>query len=295
MVQRVPDDCLRELLELGTLNRMLEVYRREIGQVAIDSYRPFRSAYFHSVVISHLVKGQSLEFAEAAQVCESAVVLNNAATSARLFGGSTMETPSLLLFLNIDAAHTGQPLMPILGGNEAVQNQKLWQDADLACMDYAMAAGHQIANLKLRAVQGFLARHIEAKCLIRPIYYYMYKRYADTQSTELPVVDEGMQFQIYSTVLEVMERSYGRVLPLPYVMYTTLFAIAWTNEQIINGIVKTGGLPTDVCLSVRFEPPGENIPANDAALLPKPLGAKDLLEIIDWDFAAVIGRLLAHR
>ncbi|KAJ2817427.1 hypothetical protein FBU31_006233 [Coemansia sp. 'formosensis'] len=126
----------------------------------------------------------------------------------------------------------------------------------------------------------------------------MFEQFADSGRTELPVIDEALQFQIYSTVREVMTKVYGSSLPLPpsYVMYTTLFAIIETNEKIVQGIAEEGGTSSDICTTVFSGSSSErDIDNNSCASLSEPMWSKEMLELLDWDLAAAIGYLLAHR
>ncbi|KAJ2719256.1 hypothetical protein GGI07_005325 [Coemansia sp. Benny D115] len=297
-VRRIPSECLQELIELGTLDRMLVVFTRDIGRLSIENYQPFRSLYFHSVVLYHLGKTRAVDAAEASRVCESAVILNNATAPSKQASNATADTPNLLAFLRTGVSSRGRLIMPVSGADEATERTTAWANVDLARMNYSMVAGHQVAHLEEPAVKYILARHIEKRCLIRPVYHYMYRQFLETKHTDIQVVEDSLQFQIYSTVLEVMEQSYGARLPLSYVMYTTLFAIAETNELIINGIIKSGNSPADVCISVLdgigSEDAYSSAATGDLALM-DPLCSKDLLGFLDWDFAAVIGHLLAHR
>ncbi|KAJ2742915.1 hypothetical protein GGI20_004135 [Coemansia sp. BCRC 34301] len=95
MVQRIPKLCLKELIDLGSLDRALVVYTRELGRLSIDCYRPFRSLYFYSIVLFHLSKDHLVDFEDAARVCDAAVVLNNASSPVTPFTGVPIDVPSL--------------------------------------------------------------------------------------------------------------------------------------------------------------------------------------------------------
>ncbi|KAJ1720750.1 hypothetical protein LPJ53_004655 [Coemansia erecta] len=279
-VQQIPQSTIQELVELGTLDRLLSVYSRDIGRMSIDSFRPFRSAYFYSVVMYHLGKEKAPGIADAVKVCDAAVVLNNATAPKVPAAAETLLTPSLLAFLEQGVQKNGGRLiMP----SDGLEGRDAWREADQARMGYAMAVGHQVANLDEPAVQRILQRHIDRRCIIRPVYHYHFQSYIKANATALPVEDAGLQFQIYSTVAELLERAYTAMPPLSYVMFTTLFAIAVTNEKIVESIPAG-----DTLLSV-FNQPVEDDDGNG------PMNDKEQICILDWDFAAVLGYLLAHR
>ncbi|KAJ1837058.1 hypothetical protein LPJ73_007521 [Coemansia sp. RSA 2703] len=279
-VQQIPHSTVQELLELGTLDRLLSVYSRDIGRISIDSFCPFRSAYFYSVVMYHLGKEKTPNISDAVKVCDAAVVLNNAIAPKVPAAAESLLTPSLLAFLEQGVQKNGGRLiMP----SDGLEGRDAWREADQARMGYAMAVGHQVANLDEPAVHRFLQRHIDKRCIIKPVYNHHFQTYIKTNATSLPVEDAGLQFQIYSTVVELLERAYTVMPPLSYVMFTTLFAIAVTNEKIVDGIPAG-----DIVLSV-FNQPVEDGDGNG------PMNDKEQLCILDWDFAAVLGYMLAHR
>ncbi|KAI9500759.1 hypothetical protein GGI25_003952 [Coemansia spiralis] len=301
-VQQIPGECLKELIELGSLDRILLVYTRELGRMSIDNFRPFRSMYFYSVIIYHLGKHCAMDFDEVVNVCESAVVLNNATAPVKSKSGTLLLTPSLLSFLDLGVELTGNLAMPMADG-KALASRSSWKDINLARMKYAMIAGHLIANLEEPAVQHCFSQHVSQRCIIRPIYNYMFQQFIATQKTSLPVVSDGLQFQIYNTVQEVMEKVYGPNPPLSYVMYTVLFAIAETNEMIVQSVLSAGVSVSDIRTTVYSEPvDGDGDDASSLAstvenkrLSEPPLSERELIALIDWDFAAVIGYILAQR
>ncbi|KAJ2888513.1 hypothetical protein IWW38_004922 [Coemansia aciculifera] len=164
-------------------------------------------------------------------------------------------------------------------------------------MAYALTAGRMVANLEEPAVLNCLARHISRKCVIRPVFSYMFEQFIDLGHTELPVIDDALQFQIYSTVHEVMTKVHGPDLELPYVMFTTLFAIIETNEKIVQGIAEAGGTVGDICTTVydRSDSDNDSDKSRSETSLSEPMLGKEVLGLLDWDFAAAIGYLLAHR
>ncbi|KAJ2458892.1 hypothetical protein GGF42_001796 [Coemansia sp. RSA 2424] len=299
MVQRIPEPCLKELIDLGSLDRALVAYTRELGRLSIDCYRPFRSLYFYGVVLFHLGKHGSIEFEDAAKVCDAAVVLNNASSPITPFTGAPIDVPSLRSFLGLGVDLSGNLAMSLTDG--IARSRKMWRGISLARMSYALVSGRLVANLEEPAVLSCLARQIDQKCVIRPVFSYMFEQFIDSGRTELPVVDEALQFQIYSTVREVMGKVHGPDLPLSYVMYTTLFAIIETNEKIVQGIAEAGGTASDIRTTVygssdsdsdRSSTNGSN---NSRASMLDLMSGKELLELLDWDLAAAIGYLLAHR
>ncbi|KAJ2861028.1 hypothetical protein GGH94_005161 [Coemansia aciculifera] len=298
MVQRIPEPCLRELVDLGSLDRTLVVYTRELGRLAIDNYRPFKSLYFYGVVLFHLGKHRPIDFHDAARVCDAAVTLNNASSPITPFTGNSIDVPSLYSFLGLGVDLSGNLAMSVTDG--VARARTSWNAINLARMAYALPAGRLVANLEEPAVLNCLAHHINRRCVIRPVFNYMFEQFTDSGRTELPVVDEALQFQIYSTVREVMTKVYGTSQPLPlsYVMYTTLFAIIETNEKVVRGIAEAGGTPSDICTTVFSGSSGDrdSIDNTDSSTnLSDPMRGKEMLELLDWDLAAAIGYLLAHR
>ncbi|KAJ2823846.1 hypothetical protein GGI24_003569 [Coemansia furcata] len=296
MVQRIPESCLRELIDLGSLDRALIVYTRELGRLAIDNYRPFKSLYFYGVVMFHLCKHRPMDFQDAARVCDAAVTLNNASSPITPFTGTPIDVPSLCSFLGLGIDPSGNLAMSLTDG--VTRERTSWKAFNLARMAYALPTGRLVANLEEPAVLNCLAHHINYRCVIRPVFSYMFEQFADSGRTELPVIDEALQFQIYSTVREVMTKVYGSSLPLPpsYVMYTTLFAIIETNEKIVQGIAEAGGTSSDICTTVFSGNSSErDIDSNSFTSLSEPMWSKEMLELLDWDLAAAIGYLLAHR
>ncbi|KAJ2486681.1 hypothetical protein IWW37_005528 [Coemansia sp. RSA 2050] len=292
MVQHIPEPCLRELIDLGTLDRALVAYTRELGRLAIDNYRPFKSLYFHGVVTLHLSKHRSVDFKDVVRVCDAAVTLNNASSPLSPFAGALIDVPSLGSFLGLCVDLSGSLALSATDG--VARSSASWKAVNLARMAYALPTGGLVANLEEPAVLSCLARHINSRCVIRPVFSYMFEQFISSGHTELPVIDEALQFQIYSTVREVMATVYGASLPLPpsYVMYTTLFAIIETNERIVQGIAEAGGTPNDIRTTV-FCSSESSIEGSTS--LPEPMWGKELLELLDWDLAAAIGYLLAHR
>ncbi|KAJ2002712.1 hypothetical protein GGI04_003222 [Coemansia thaxteri] len=298
MVQRIPEPCLRELVDLGSLDRALVIYTRELGRLSIDSYQPFRSLYFYSVVMFHLGKSHPIDFKEAAAVCSAAVVLNNASSPITPYNGASSDVPGLLAFLGLGIDFSGSLTMSVTEGVALARST--WRSINQTCMAYALTAGRMVAHLDEPAVLGALDRHIARRCVIRPVYSYMFQSFYETGYTDLPVLDNGLQFQIYSTVREVMTKVHGPNLPLPYVMFTTFFAIIETNEKIVVGIAKAGGTAADICSTVYSNQDaatedGGAANADSNARLSEPLSGKELLGLLDWDLAAAIGYLLAHR
>ncbi|KAJ2360658.1 hypothetical protein H4S01_005634 [Coemansia sp. RSA 2610] len=293
-VQQIPQPCLRELLELGALDRVLITYSRDIGCLAIDSFRPFRSLYFYGIVMYHLGKQRAVDFDEAANICEAAVVLNNATapTSAQ---PRSRDPPSLLSFLDINVELNGNLTMPRADG--AALHRSSWCDLNQTRMDYAMTAGRLVANLDEPAVRRCLEEHVAQRCIIRPVFDYMFFQFVDEQHTELPVRSESMQFQIYSTVREVMHRAYKGDMPVSYVMYTTLFAIAETNDKIAAAVFsqdKHAMLRSTIVSGYEDDDATVSSAHGDSGL-DDPMSLRELLCLLDWDFAAVLGYLLAHR
>ncbi|KAJ2097575.1 hypothetical protein GGI09_003757 [Coemansia sp. S100] len=298
MVQRIPEPCLRELVDLGSLDRTLVVYTRELGRLAIDNYQPFKSLYFYGVILFHLGKHRPIDFHDAARVCDAAVTLNNASSPITPFTGTMVDVPSLCSFLGLGVDLSGNLAMSVTDG--VARARTSWNAINLAHMAYALPAGRMVANLEEPAVLNCLARHINRRCVIRPVFSYMFEQFTDSGHTELPVIDEALQFQIYSTVREVMTKVYGtsQSLPQSYVMYTTLFAIIETNEKIVRGIAEAGGASSDICTTVfsdstRDSDNTSNIDSGTS--LSEPMRSKEMLELLDWDLAAAIGYLLAHR
>ncbi|KAJ1801270.1 hypothetical protein LPJ59_000419 [Coemansia sp. RSA 2399] len=296
-VQRIPEVCLRELAELGSLDRIMFVYTRDLGRLAVDNYRPFRSMYFHSIIVYHI--GKQHGFEEVAKVCESAVILNNVATPIKPMEGASIATPNLLSFLDLGVARSGNLSEPEHNGNSH-ERKDSWEVVSRTRMEYAMPIGQLIANVEDPAVLQLLSQHISQCCVIRPVYNYMYQHYMTTRSTNLPVINNDLQFQIYSTTREVMQVFHGPDPYLSYVMYTTLFAIVETNEIIAREVLKAGGSVSDIRPTVYGE--GEDGADSDSdedapggAKLSEPLTDKELISLLDWDLAAVIGYVLAHR
>ncbi|KAJ2807289.1 hypothetical protein H4S07_003619, partial [Coemansia furcata] len=272
MVQRIPESCLRELIDLGSLDRALIVYTRELGRLAIDNYRPFKSLYFYGVVMFHLCKHRPMDFQDAARVCDAAVTLNNASSPITPFTGTPIDVPSLCSFLGLGIDPSGNLAMSLTDG--VTRERTSWKAFNLARMAYALPTGRLVANLEEPAVLNCLAHHINYRCVIRPVFSYMFEQFADSGRTELPVIDEALQFQIYSTVREVMTKVYGSSLPLPpsYVMYTTLFAIIETNEKIVQGIAEAGGTSSDICTTIFSGNSSErDIDNNSCASLSEPM------------------------
>ncbi|KAJ2706501.1 hypothetical protein FB645_001508 [Coemansia sp. IMI 203386] len=289
-VQAIPLDCLQELIELGTLDRIMLSYARDIGKLAIDSYRPFRSAYFYAIVIYHLSKTRTMDLAEISKICEAAVILNNVSSPMVSKKDSQNDISNLLLFLEQGVMFDkGSAMRNIDNNKEILQSRAVWANKDMEVLNYAMDVGHQVAYLDQPVVKSLLAKFADKKCIIRPIYHFQYSQFIDSRSTSLPVLDESLQFQIYSTVLELMQRSYGSQLPLSYTMFTTLFAIVETNELIVSQIIKskyTGSINLTVFNDI-----------SDDALssIDNPVDEREQMSLLDWDFAAVIGYILAHR
>ncbi|KAJ2228764.1 hypothetical protein EV180_001833 [Coemansia sp. RSA 518] len=292
-VQHIPHTCLHELVELGALDRILVSYSRDVGRLSIDSFRPFRTLYFYGIVMYHLGKQRSASFDEAAKVCDAVVVLNNA-TAPTKAQDTKCNSSSLLSFLNLKVERDGNLTMP--RADSDALSRSSWRDLHQARMNYAMAAGHLVAHLEEPAVIGCLHEHVAQRCIIRPVFAYMYRQFAETQQTELPVWNAALQFQIYSTVQEVMYRVYGGDMPASYLMYTTLFAIAETNNMIAHAVFaqdETAQLCSTI-LAADYDKLTVS-EARDDIGFDDPLGVRELLCLLDWDFAAVLGYMLAHR
>ncbi|KAJ1643516.1 hypothetical protein LPJ64_004714 [Coemansia asiatica] len=266
-VQKIPLDCLQELIELGTLDRIMLCYTRDVGKLAIDSYRPFRSAYFYAIVIYHLSKTRTMHVDEISKICEAAVILNNVSSPMiSKKDSSQKDISNLLLFLEQGVLFRGN-IMKDIDDKEVLKSRALWASKDMETMSYAMDVGHQVAYLDQPVVNKFIS----------------------SRSTELPVLDESLQFQIYGTVIELMQRSYKSQLHLSYVMFATLFAIVETNELIANEIIRskyTGNINITA-----FNDYSDDTLSN----IDNPIDEREQLSLLDWDFAAVIGYLLAYR
>ncbi|KAJ1664339.1 hypothetical protein IW140_004154 [Coemansia sp. RSA 1813] len=295
-VQRIPEVCLRELLELGSLDRVMLVYTKELGRLAINNYRPFRSMYFHSLVFYHT--GKHLHgFEDVAKVCESAVVLNNATVPIKSKEADFTAIPNLLSFLDLGVDSSRSPPVPVVDGDSS-RIRDSWEDISRARMEYAMPVGQLIATADDPAVLQLISQHISERCVIRPVYNYMYQRYVETRSTHLPVINNDLQFQIYSTTREVLQMYHGPNPCLTYVMYTTLFAIVETNEIIVREVVNASGSASEIRPTVYGESEDDADSDEDTVddqKLSEPLADKELLSLLDWDLAAVIGYVLAQR
>ncbi|KAJ2156077.1 hypothetical protein GGF46_005426 [Coemansia sp. RSA 552] len=289
-VQQIPRECLRELVALGSLDRMLVVYGRQVGRLSVDSFRPFRSLYLHAIVVHHLSRQRDqVDFDDIANVCDAAVVLNNATVAP-----SARDPPSLLSFLDFGIEREGNLTMP----SADQQASSSWRATVSARMSFARVAGHVVAHLPQPAVSKFLQQHIAERCIIRPVFDYMYRQFADAHHTPLPVRNETLQFQIYSTVREILHNTYGPDLPWAHLMYTTLYAIAETNERIASAVIDKD--PNAVLCSTILSTP--EVDSDECTMssvneksLEDPLPLRELLCILDWDFAAVIGNNLAYR
>ncbi|KAJ2552982.1 hypothetical protein EV175_003107 [Coemansia sp. RSA 1933] len=297
-VQQIPEACLKELAELGSLDRILFVYAREMGRLAISNYRPFRSMYFHSTIVYHV--GRHLhDFAQVTKVCESAVILNNATAPLKPKEGAPVATPNLLSFLDhgVDRPRTSLSV-PALD-DDSNERKDSWDVISRTRMEYAMPIGQLIANVEDPTVLQVLSQHIAQRCVIRPVYNYMYQQYIDTGETNLPVINNDLQFRIYSTTREAMELAHGHAPWLSYVMYTTLFAIVETNEIIVREVLNAGGSVSEIRPSVYGESEDDDESdegiSDDGLKLSEPLVDKEMISLLDWDFAAVIGYVIAHR
>ncbi|KAJ1822455.1 hypothetical protein LPJ56_000778 [Coemansia sp. RSA 2599] len=288
-VQKIPLDCLEELIELGTLDRVMMCYTRDVGKLAIDSYRPFRSAYFYAIVLYHLSKTRTMDMAEISKICEAAVVLNNVSSPVVPTRDSQKDISNLLLFLEQGVVFRSNAVKDV-DDKEVQTSRAQWASKDAETMNYAMDVGHQVAHLDQPVVKSLLAKFVDKRCIIRPIYHYQYREFISSRSTGLPVLDESLQFQIYSTVLELMQRSYKSQLPLSYVMFSTLFAIVETNELIVNQIIKSTSTGGNINVTV-FNDHTDDMLSN----VEEPVDEREQLSLLDWDFAAVIGHLLAYR
>ncbi|KAJ1726514.1 hypothetical protein LPJ61_005133, partial [Coemansia biformis] len=220
----------------------------------------------------------------------AAAVLNNATVPEGM--------PSMLSFLDRSFGAGSHLAIPVADTKSLAH--RAWQELDRKRMGYAMAAGRLVADLDAPPVRRCLEQHIRERCIIRPVFDYMYHEFIDTQHTDLSLRDESLQFQIYSTVREVMERVHGDSLPLSYVMYTTLFAIAETNDRIAHAVAEglPDGAPLDLYSTVMAAGCDDDATVSNIALDPgstEPLAARELLCLLDWDFAAALGYMLAHR
>ncbi|KAJ2616121.1 hypothetical protein H4S08_000934 [Coemansia sp. RSA 1365] len=295
-VQHIPAECIQELMELGTMDRILAVYNRNIGRLAINSFRPFRSLYFHGIVLHHLGRQDTLDFEQRQHVCEAAVMLNNAATPTK--DNAKHNPPSLLAFLNLGVESSSSLTMPIADGNVLAQTS--WDKLNRARMKYALTAGRLVASLQEPPVLHCFEQMVAQCCIIRPVFDYTFRRFMDMEQPDLLVRDDALQFQIYSTVREIMSRVYGDNPPLGYVMCTTLFAIAETNDKVASTLMRntTETTMVDLCSTIADADVDEDTIASstfsgqhaDGPLLPR-----ELLCLLDWEFAAVLGYMLAHR
>ncbi|KAJ2848261.1 hypothetical protein IWW36_003402 [Coemansia brasiliensis] len=171
-----------------------------------------------------------------------------------------------------------------------------WRDEHFMRMSYAMTAGKLVANLDEPAVLSCLNEHISQRCIIRPVFDYMFFQFIETHETELPLRSESLQFQIYSTVREVMHRVYkDGEMPLTYVMYTTLFAIAETNDKIAEAVWRQNQR-TELCSTIlSLDISDDSTISSNGSMREDPLSSRELLCLLDWEFAAVLGYMLAHR
>ncbi|KAJ2806709.1 hypothetical protein H4R20_001586 [Coemansia guatemalensis] len=295
-VQHIPAECMQELMELGTMDRILAVYARDIGRLAVNSFRPFRSLYFHGIVLHHLGRQGAVDFEQGRHVCEAAVVLNNAAAPTK--DSSKQNPPSLLAFLNLGIETGGSLTMPIADSNALARSS--WRELNRARMEYALTAGRLVAGLQEPPVLHCLEQMLAQRCIIRPVFNYTFRRFMAMEEPDLLVRDEALQFQIYSTVREIMGRVHGDNPPLCYVMCTTLFAIAETNDKVASTLMRNGlgTAKVDLCSTIVSADMDEDAIASSTfggQHPDEPLSPRELLCLLDWEFAAVLGYMLAYR
>ncbi|KAJ2077120.1 hypothetical protein H4R24_005320 [Coemansia sp. RSA 988] len=293
-VQRIPAECMQELMELGTMDRILSVYTRDIGRLAINSFRPFRSLYFHGIVLHHLGRQGTLDFDQGRNVCEAAVVLNNAAVPTK--DNAKHNPPSLLAFLNLGVETGGSLTMPIADSNRLARSS--WRELSRARMEYSLTAGRLVASMQEPPVLYCLDQMLAQRRIIRPVFNYTFCRFMAKEEPDLIVHNEALQFQIYSTVREIMSRVHGENPPLCYVMCTTLFAIAETNDKVVSTLMRnaSGVDRVDLCSTIA-DIDNEVVTSSTFSEQhsDEPLTPRELLCLLDWEFAAVLGYMLAHR
>ncbi|PIA18459.1 hypothetical protein COEREDRAFT_79911 [Coemansia reversa NRRL 1564] len=277
------------------MNRILAVYTRNIGRLAINSFRPFRSLYFHAIVLHHLERQGTLDFDQRRHVCEAAVMLNNAAALTK--DNAKYNPPSLLAFLNL-GVEAGRSLpMSIADGNTLARTS--WDKLNRARMEYALTAGRLVASLQEPPILYCFKQMLAQRCIIRPVFDYTFRRFMAMEQPDFLVRDDALQFQIYSTVREIMGRVYGENPPLGYVMCTTLFAIAETNDKVASTLMRNATETTmaDLCSTITDADVDEDTVASStfSGQHDEPLSPRELLCLLDWEFAAVLGYILAHR
>ncbi|KAJ2711621.1 hypothetical protein H4R19_003164, partial [Coemansia spiralis] len=290
-VQLIPADCLRELRALGALERILVAHERKVGRLAIDSFLPFRSLYFYATVIYHLSANDPVPIDRVAVVCAAVAELNNSIVVRG--AASHRDIPGLLAYLSPGAGSSDS-----LAASDS-QRKCEWRDVDRKRMRYSIDAGRSIADMDTPEMQQLLGQLVRQRRVIRPVFDYMYHEYARTGSTDGLVCDGALQFQVYAWVREAMEGTCANP-PLSYVVYVALFAIGEINDRVAQAVAETlpDGAPLGLRPTVAAAGGDDDVTVSGAKQHPAatgPLAPKELLCLLDWDFAATLGYLLAHR
>ncbi|KAJ2827366.1 hypothetical protein IWW50_001926 [Coemansia erecta] len=295
-VQHIPLECLCELFRTGALDRVLALSTRDIGRLAINHFPPFRSLHSYGTVMHHLYKQQDMDFDTAADMCESTIAVNNTILSTT-DPARKHDLSKLMLFLNTDVELEGRMMMQWT--DDRTLTHDLWRDVFQSNMYCAMVSGQIIAHVKDDTVHECLQRLVDERCIIRPVFLYMFRQYIDDQETEVLMRNAQEQFHIYNMAIQIMQWNYQdkQDISMWYTQYTILFVIAEINDMIAQSVFKQDET-AQLCSTVLAADINDNASEPGS---PKdicygdPLSSHELLCLLDWDFAAVIGFRLAHE
>ncbi|KAJ2768047.1 hypothetical protein IWQ57_003701, partial [Coemansia nantahalensis] len=286
-VRLIPDACLEELIALGTLQRVLVAHGRQVGRLAIKSFEPFRSLHLcASIIFLTGIRG-AVPFERAALAYEKVAGLNNLLADSGV--PTRRDLPSLLACVSTEPDD----------GDAAARRLGEWQDCNRTRMAYSLEAGRALAAMDTPEMHRLLGQLARQRRVVRPVFDYMYHEYARAGYTDVHVRDGALQFQIYAWVREAMERTCDDP-PLSYVMCVVLFTIAEINDRVAQTVARA--LPAGAALGLR--PTVAAAGGDDSATMSSArqgaaatgwLAPKELLCLLDWDFAAALGYLLAHR
>ncbi|KAI8319571.1 hypothetical protein GQ54DRAFT_32633 [Martensiomyces pterosporus] len=290
MVRRIPEKCLLELIDTGALERVRLAYTRDVGRMAIAAYVPFRSLYFYAVVIHHLKKSTFIGFQEMSHICDAAVVLHNAMPPIDPLAEVPKEAPSLLQCLALG-----------IGPLDNTYPRQLVR----VMMEGAMDIGKRVAQEFQSQSPDLIEEYKRQRCVIRPVHEFMYNEHfegANNGAGSLPVIRSDLQFEVYRCTREYIAKIYDdQPTTQLYNTFVALFAIVFINEVLADDI-HVSQSSSDPVVRLRTTINGDIIQCehdhrNDGtfAAHSRTLTSREMLCLIDWNLASVIGYLLATR
>ncbi|KAJ1963812.1 hypothetical protein GGI12_001827 [Dipsacomyces acuminosporus] len=293
MVKRIPKEYLLELLDNGTMEYVRRAYWRDTGRLAITNHMPFRTLYFYSIVAYHLRRYRALGSHEILKICDGAVLLHNAALSATPDTGVEDGIPTLLGILCRGYEQPDEPLHDPLARESLERHMH-----NNALLSNAKRVGEEAVSVFETGYSHLLARYVEQRCVIRPIYTFIFQRYLDGDNTHSSLVfSSSLQFEIYRCAHDVIARVFhGQKTPAMFNTLVVMFAIIKTNETIFEGIL-ADQRPDSAEIRLRTTINNNGVAGNkeNACADTGSLSDKDMIGFLDWNLATALGYVLAVR